>query len=182
MKKGGGLLESLPKRSKPRIFRRIRKSNFCLNVTLLLETQLVAAIESAYRRRWGWWLCDDQWNGTAEVSTMIEVSRSSLEAGNGKRGGNWKCDGRCGAGDRDGDPDIGVKVEIYGNYARVAFAFYVCGLTRYHEYQITITLYEASRIRERTRISVTNSKLLKLFLKLYLKTCDLEVCEIFYKI
>lgn len=54
----------------------------------------------------------------------------------------------------DGDPDIGAKVEIYGNYARVAFAFYVCGLTRYHEYQITITLYEASRIRKRTRISV----------------------------
>lgn len=126
-----GLLESLPKRSKLRIFRRIRKSNFCLNVTLLLETQLIAAIESAYRRRWGWWLCDDQWNGTAEVSTMIEVSRSSLEAGNGKRGGNWKCDGRCGARDRDGDPDIGAKVEIYGNYARVAF--YMCGLTRYHE-------------------------------------------------
>lgn len=65
------------------------------------NSKLVAATESAYRRRWGWWLCDDQWNCITEVSTMIEVSRSSLEAGNGKRGGNWKCDGRRGTGDRE---------------------------------------------------------------------------------
>lgn len=74
----------------------------------------------------------DQWNSSAVgVSAMIEASRSNPEAGNGKRGGNWKCDGRRGTGDRDGDPDVGMEVETCGNYERErrAFIFHVRGLT-----------------------------------------------------
>lgn len=83
----------------------------------------------SYRRRWNRWFCDDQWNDTVVVSTMIEVSRSCLEAGNGKRGGNWKCDGRRGTGDRDGNSDmLGCKwkrvrklqeVRLYSLYMRI---------------------------------------------------------------
>lgn len=111
-------------------------SEVCSNVKLPLETELETRCHgwiNHYRRRWGWRLCDDQWNGIAEVSTLIEVSRSSPEAGNGKRGGNWKCDGRRSTGERDGNPDIGVKVEIYGNYeSRVRGHMH--GLTCYHGY------------------------------------------------
>lgn len=50
-----------------------------LSYRLKWNSKLIAATESAYRRRWGWWLCDDQWNGTAEESTWSKQAEAVLK-------------------------------------------------------------------------------------------------------
>lgn len=56
----------------------------------------------------------DQWEGA--LASHHDPARKQPEAGNGKRGGNWKCDGQRGCGDRWRLRIYRVELEPCGNY------------------------------------------------------------------